>query len=129
MIYAQCSCPVSSPFDTMSIPILHGNSNASAFEDAFLEWAPQNRRLVMGPLLVGMPIDSILLGIVLAQAAYWRLKLEPYERWRMKLFVASPTLITRLTVTVLSLSGINCPHRFVRSGRERLHPEMRELWG
>lgn len=69
-----------------------GMSNATAFETAFLAWAPQNKRLVMGPLLIGVPIDSILLGIVLAQAAYWRLKLEPYERWRMKLFMVSCTI-------------------------------------
>lgn len=65
----------------------YGMSSSAAFEEKFLAWAPENKRVVLGPLLVSVPIDALLLGIVLAQAAYWKLRLEPYERWRMRVFV------------------------------------------
>jgi hypothetical protein len=73
--------------------------------DNWNQYAQANPIPTFGPIIAGPCVDTLLLGVILCEVVYYRLRMERADRWYMKLLVVSPQL-PRLTSGIpFSCSG------------------------
>ena len=52
-----------------------------------VDYAMANKGLALGPTFFGLFLDSLLLGVLLCEVFYWKIRLASSDKWQIHVLV------------------------------------------